>query len=93
MTVTSLPTLSTAVVWRAAAAVVTGGVVLVAATVEARSKTDSFLPGSRPRTTMDPPKTRSESKKDPRAKAQGKTVYSAKHVRQLEALKEKKKKT
>jgi len=39
---------------------------------------------------MDPPKTRSESKKNPKVKAQGKTIYSAKHVRQLEALKEKK---
>jgi hypothetical protein len=39
---------------------------------------------------MDPPKTRSESKKHPKTKAQGKTIYSAKHVRQLEALKEKK---
>jgi hypothetical protein len=39
---------------------------------------------------MDPPKTRSESKKDHKTKAQGKTIYSAKHVRQLEALKEKK---
>ena len=42
------------------------------------------------RTQMDPPKTRSESKKNPKTKAQGKTIYSAKHVRQLEALKEKK---
>lgn len=38
---------------------------------------------------MDPPKTRSESKKDPKIKAQGKTIYSAKHIRQLEALKAK----
>jgi hypothetical protein len=37
---------------------------------------------------MDPPKTRAESKKDPKTKAQGKTIYSAKHIRQLEALKE-----
>ena len=41
---------------------------------------------------MDPPKTRSESKKDPKIKAQGKTIYSARHIRQLEALKEKNKK-
>lgn len=40
---------------------------------------------------MDNPKTRRESKKDPKTKAQGKSIYSAKHVRQLEALKEKKK--
>jgi hypothetical protein len=39
---------------------------------------------------MDPPHTRRESKKDPKVKAQGKTVYSSKHVRQFEALKEKK---
>jgi hypothetical protein len=39
---------------------------------------------------MDPPKTRSESKKDPKSKAQGKGIYSSKHIRQLEALKEKK---
>lgn len=30
---------------------------------------------------MDPPKTRSEKKKDPKTKAQGKTIYSAKHIR------------
>jgi hypothetical protein len=41
---------------------------------------------------MDPPKTRRESKKDPKTKAQGTTIYSAKHVRQAEALKEKKSK-
>ena len=35
---------------------------------------------------MDPPKTRRESKKDPKTKAQGKTIYSAKHIRQAEAL-------
>ena len=39
---------------------------------------------------MDPPKTRSESKKYAKTNAQGKTIYSAKHVRQLEALKAKK---
>jgi hypothetical protein len=39
---------------------------------------------------MDPPQTRRESKKDPKVKAQGKTIYTAKHIRQLEALKEKK---
>lgn len=39
---------------------------------------------------MEDPKTRRESKKDAKTKAQGKTVYSAKHVRQLEALKAKK---
>jgi hypothetical protein len=38
---------------------------------------------------MDPPHTRRESKKDPKVKAKGKTIYSAKHVRQQEALKEK----
>ena len=41
---------------------------------------------------MDPPKTRKESKKDPKIKAQGNTIYSARHIRQLEALKEKNKK-
>ena len=40
---------------------------------------------------MDPPQTRRQSKKDPKIKAQGKTVYSAKHIRQIEALKERKK--
>ena len=34
---------------------------------------------------MDPPKTRRETKKDPKVKAQGKTIYSAKHIRQQEA--------
>jgi hypothetical protein len=34
---------------------------------------------------MDPPKTRRESKKDPKVKAQGKTIYSAKHIRLTEA--------
>lgn len=40
----------------------------------------------------DPPKTRRESKKSAKEKARGKeTIYSNKHVRQMEALKEKKK--
>ena len=39
---------------------------------------------------MDEPKTRREKKKDPRQKAQGNTVYSAKHIRQVEAVKSKK---
>jgi hypothetical protein len=39
---------------------------------------------------MDPPKTRRESKKDPKQK--GKQVFSQKHVRQVELLKEKKSK-
>ncbi len=30
---------------------------------------------------MDAPKTRRESKKDPKQKAKGKSIYSAKHVR------------
>ncbi len=38
---------------------------------------------------MDDPKTRRESKKDPKQK--GKQVFSQKHVRQIEALKEKQK--
>lgn len=39
------------------------------------------------------PKTRRESKKSAKDKAKGKdTCYSAKHVRQLQALKEKQKK-
>jgi hypothetical protein len=87
VTVSSLPALSVA--WRVVAAAGPALVVLVVAGT--KSKTNSFSSRSIP--GMDPPKTRSESKKDPRAKAQGKTVYSAKHVRQLEALKEKKKKT
>jgi len=41
---------------------------------------------------MDPPKTRKESKKDQKTKAQGNSIYSAKHIRQLEALREKKNK-
>jgi hypothetical protein len=40
---------------------------------------------------MDEPKTRREKKKDPRQKAQGTSIYSAKHIRQLDAVKEKKK--
>lgn len=39
---------------------------------------------------MDDPKTRRETKKDPKDKKQ--TVYSTKHVRLLEALKEKRSK-
>ena len=40
---------------------------------------------------MDEPKTRKESRKSAKDKAKGKdTCYSSKHVRQLEALKEKK---
>ena len=39
---------------------------------------------------MDPPKTRRDSKKDQRQKGQGKDgKYSQKHVRTVEALKEK----
>lgn len=34
---------------------------------------------------MDPPKTRKESKKDAKTKAQGKSIYSGKHVRLMEA--------
>ncbi len=40
----------------------------------------------------EPPKTRKESKKDQREKSRGKTVYSAKHIRQQEALIQNKKK-
>ena len=40
---------------------------------------------------MEPPKTRRESKKDQREKGAGKDgKYSSKHVRQMNALKEKK---
>lgn len=39
---------------------------------------------------MEDPKTRREKKKDPRQKAQGTSVYSAKHIRQLEAVKKSK---
>lgn len=35
---------------------------------------------------MDPPKTRAESKKTPKEKARGKSVYSAKHIRIQEAI-------
>jgi hypothetical protein len=39
---------------------------------------------------MDGPKTRRESKKDPKEKAQGKNgKYSSKHVRFVEAIQEK----
>lgn len=36
---------------------------------------------------MDPPKTRAESKKNPKEKAKGKSIYSAKHIRIQEAIK------
>jgi hypothetical protein len=39
---------------------------------------------------MEDPKTRREKKKDPRQKAKGNSVYSAKHIRQLEAVKKSK---
>jgi len=35
------------------------------------------------------PKTRKETKKDPRTKAEGKSIYSQKHVRLMENLKKK----
>lgn len=35
---------------------------------------------------MDPPKTRTESKKNPKEKAKGKSIYSAKHIRIQEAI-------
>jgi hypothetical protein len=38
---------------------------------------------------MDQPKTRKESKKDQREKARGKSIYTAKHVRMAETLREK----
>jgi hypothetical protein len=38
------------------------------------------------------PKTRKESKKDQKEKAKGKSVYTAKHVRNVESLLEKNKK-
>lgn len=41
---------------------------------------------------MDPPKTRKESKKDPKEKGQGKTIYTSKHIRMIETLREKQKK-
>jgi hypothetical protein len=37
---------------------------------------------------MDEPKTRRESKKDQKAKARGNRIYTAKHVRLAEAVKE-----
>jgi hypothetical protein len=37
------------------------------------------------------PRPRRELKKDPKTKAQGKTVYTAKHIRIVEALKQAKK--
>jgi hypothetical protein len=37
---------------------------------------------------MDEPKTRRETKKDQKEKARGKSVYTAKHVRLSEAIKE-----
>ncbi len=41
---------------------------------------------------MDPPKTRRETKKDPREKAGGKDgKYSQKHIRTVETLKDKQK--
>lgn len=41
---------------------------------------------------MDPPRTRKETKKDQKEKSQGKDgKYSQKHVRAIEALKEKRK--
>lgn len=38
---------------------------------------------------MDQPKTRKESKKDQKEKAKGKSIYTSKHVRITETLKEK----
>jgi hypothetical protein len=37
---------------------------------------------------MDQPKTRKETKKDQKEKARGKSIYTAKHVRLVEGLKE-----
>ena len=37
---------------------------------------------------MDEPKTRRQSKKDQKAKARGNSIYTAKHVRLAEALRE-----
>jgi hypothetical protein len=37
---------------------------------------------------MEEPKTRKESKKDQKEKAKGKGIYTAKHVRLTEAVKE-----
>ena len=41
---------------------------------------------------MDEPKTRKETKKNQKEKAKGKTIYTAKHVRMVEALAEKNRK-
>jgi hypothetical protein len=38
---------------------------------------------------MDQPKTRKESKKDQKEKAKGKSIYSQKHIRLLEAKSQK----
>ena len=38
---------------------------------------------------MDEPKTRKETKKDQKEKAKGKSIYTSKHVRITESLKEK----
>ena len=38
---------------------------------------------------MEEPKTRKDSKKDQKEKAKGKGIYTAKHVRLTEAMKEK----
>jgi hypothetical protein len=37
---------------------------------------------------MDQPKTRKETKKNQQEKAKGKSIYTAKHVRLMEALRE-----
>lgn len=37
---------------------------------------------------MDPPKTRRETKKDQKEKVKGKSIYTAKHVRLSQAVKE-----
>lgn len=37
---------------------------------------------------MDPPKTRKETKKDQQEKARGKSIYTAKHVRLAQIIKE-----
>lgn len=39
---------------------------------------------------MDPPKTRQEKKKNQKEKAKGKSIYTAKHVRNVQTLLEKK---
>jgi hypothetical protein len=41
---------------------------------------------------MENPKTRRESKKDPKEKGEGKGPYSAKHIRLMETFKEKQRK-